>query len=98
MLIKIHKSYRDVVAICDKELLGKYFEENNLQLDVKESFYKGEQISEKQAIKIIQDLAKEDATFNLIGEKTINSALKAGIIQQQGIKKISQIPYALVLM
>jgi len=28
--VKIHKSYREVVAICDLDLLGKYFDEDTL--------------------------------------------------------------------
>lgn len=98
MQIKIHKSYRDVVAVCDSEILGKYFEEGTNQLDIKESFYKGDELSEKEALKRIKDMAKEDATFNLVGKKAIELALKASIIEEQGIKKISGIPYALVLM
>jgi len=34
MFVNVIKSYRDVVAICDKELIGKKFEEGNFQLDV----------------------------------------------------------------
>ena len=96
--IKIHKTYRDVIAICDAELLGKNFEEGNFQLNLKESFYKGENIDEKKAIQIIQNQSREDATFNIVGEKSISCALKAGITNKQGIKKIQGIPYSLVLM
>ena len=98
MLIKIHKSYRDIIAICDSDLIGKKFEQDKFQLDVKESFFNGEEISEEKAIELMSDFNKEDATFNIIGEKAINSAIKAGIISEQGIKKINNIPFALVLM
>ena len=98
MLIKIHKTYRDIVAICDKELLGKYFEEGNFQLDVKESFFAGKDISEKELLEIIKKESMEDATFNIIGEKSISCALKAGIILESGIKKIRGVPYAVVLL
>lgn len=98
ILIKIHKTYRDVIAICDAELLGKHFEEGDFQLNLKESFYKGENVDEKKAIQIIQNQSREDATFNIVGEKSVSCALKAGIINQKGIKKIQGIPYALVLM
>jgi hypothetical protein len=98
MKIKIHKSYRDIVAICDKDLLGKRFEQGNLQLDVKESFFNGKDVSEKEAMEIIFDMATEDATFNIIGHKSVKTALKAGLIQKQGIKTIQEIPFALVLM
>ena len=53
MFIRVIKSYRDVVALCDSELLGKKFEEGDFQLDIKESFYKGDEVSEEEASKII---------------------------------------------
>ena len=98
MFIKIHKSYRDVIAICDSELIGKKFEEDIFQLDVKENFYKGEEINEEKAIKIFQRMSKEDVTFNIVGNESVNAAIKAGIIEREEIKKIKGIPFALVLL
>lgn len=98
MYIRIIKSYRDVVAICDSELLGKKFEEGIFQLDVKEDFYRGEKVEEIKAIEIMKEMTKEDATFNIVGEKSINAAIKAGIILKTGIKKIQGIPFALILI
>jgi len=98
MLLKIHKTYRDVVAICDSNLIGKRFEEGKFQLDIKESFFKGEKVSEEQAIQIIKKMSIEDATFNIVGEKSVSTALKAGIISEDGIKKIQGVPFALVLI
>jgi len=97
MLIKIHKAYRDVVAICDSELLGKYFEEGRFQLHLKESFYKGEEVCEEELIQIIARLAKEDATFNIVGKKSVQAAIKAGLVSESETKKIQEIPFALVL-
>jgi hypothetical protein len=98
MFVKIIRSYRDIVAICDSDLIGKKFEDNKFQLDLKEEFFKGEEISEEKVIKIMQNMAKEDATFNIVGKKSVNTALKAGIILKEGIKKIQDIPFALVLL
>ena len=98
MFVNVIKSYRDVVAVCDKELIGKKFEEGKFQLDVKEDFFKGEEASEEKIIEVMQDMSMEDATFNIIGENSINTALKIGLISEDGIKKISGIPFALVLM
>ena len=98
MFLKIHKAYREIIALCDAELLGKRFEQDNFQLDVKESFYSGEKMSEKEIIPILQDYAKEDVTFNIVGKKSCQTALKAGIIMQQVIGKIDSIPFALVLV
>jgi len=98
MLVKIHESYRKIVAICDAELLGKKFEQGKLQLEVKKEFYGGEKKTEEDMIDIVNFLAAEDATFNIIGPKSINVALKTGIISKEGIIKIQGIPHALVLL
>lgn len=98
MLVKVIKSYREIIAICDSELIGKKFEEGKFQLDVKESFYNGKEMPEEETIGIIKLMSKEDATFNIVGEKSVNAALKAGIISEQGIKTIQGVPFALVLL
>jgi len=98
MLIKVIKSHRYVVAICDSNLLGKKFEEGNFQLDLKENFFDGKETDEKEAIEIINRMQIEDATFNIIGQESVNTALKAGIIRKEGIKRIQNIPFALVLL
>jgi hypothetical protein len=97
IFFKVHKSYREVVAFCDSDLIGKIFEEGKFQLNVKENFFKGEEMTEKEAVELMKDYSREDATFNIVGEKSINAALKSGIISKQGIKKINKIPFALVL-
>jgi len=102
MFINIIKSYRDVVAVCDSSILGKRFEEpfkgSIRQLDVKESFYKGEEVSEEKAMKMMKSMAAEDATFNIVGKESIEAAIKAGIISKESVGKIQGIPFALVLL
>ncbi|OGJ12952.1 hypothetical protein A3K62_00290 [Candidatus Pacearchaeota archaeon RBG_16_35_8] len=98
MFVRIIKSYRDVVAICDSELLGKKFEEGDFQLDVKEGFYKGDEMNNKQVSDIIRKMALEDATFNIVGEKSVALAINTGIITREGIKSIQGIPFAMVLI
>ena len=78
------KNYRDVVAICDSDLIEKTFEEGNFQLEVKESFFKGEETSKEELTKILNNLSQEDATFNIVGEESI--------------KRIQGVPFALVLL
>ena len=75
MFFKLHKSYRNVVAICDTELLGKTFEEGKSYLDIKESFYKGEELDKIEIKKRIDFYSKEDATFNIVGKESIKVAL-----------------------
>ncbi len=98
MFVNIIRSCRDVVAVCDNDLIGKFFDEGDLQLDVKEGFYKGEDVSRERAIEIMQDMSNEDATFNIVGEESVDAAIEAGIISEDGIKKIQGVPYSMVLI
>ena len=100
MFVKIHKSHnvRPVIAICDAELIGKKFIEGKRQLDIKESFYKGEQIDETKLMFIFKVQSASDASFNIIGKKSIALAIKAGIINESAIQKLKGIPFALVLL
>jgi len=98
MLIKVHKAYRDVVAVCDSDLIERRLEEGKKILHVRENFYKGEEKSEKELIELLVDLSKEDATFNIVGKNSVHCAVKAGIIKQEGVKTIQGVPVALVLL
>ena len=51
MFVNVIKSYRDVVAICDKRINRKKFEEGNFQLDVKENFFKGRELPQKKSLR-----------------------------------------------
>jgi hypothetical protein len=96
--IKIHNAYRTVIALCDSELIGKKFTDGNLQLDLKESFYNGEDIDETKVIKLLKDANADDATFNLAGKRAVDAGIKAGIVDKSGIIKIQGIPHALSLL
>lgn len=98
MFVNVIHSYREVVAICDENLIGQKFEEGKFQLDVKESFYKGEQKTPEETLKIIEAMTLEDATFNIVGEKSIALAIQAGIISEESIKRIKEIPFAMILL
>ncbi|VVB84023.1 Uncharacterised protein [uncultured archaeon] len=98
IIVRVIKSARYVVAVCDSELLGKKFEEGKFQLDVKESFFLGEEMNEEEAILVMNRMSREDATFYIAGKDSINAALKAGIIEKDSIKKIQNIPYTLILL
>ena len=108
MFVNIIKSYRDVIAICDAELLGKKFEQPSdsnpkiiQQLDVKENFYKGNSgklAAESEVMEIIQSFKREDATFNIVGKKSVGCALKSGLITEKSVSSVQGVPYALVLL
>jgi len=96
MIVKIHKTFdgRTILAICDSDLIGKKFEENDLQLDLTSNFYKGEEKSDEE----ILELFKTASIINLVGEKSVNLGIKARIIDKIHIIKIKNIPHAEALL
>lgn len=99
MHIKIHKSYRPVVSLCDSDIIGKKFETEKLQLDIRESFYKSESdISKEEVIKILIKQKAEDSTFNIVGPESIQTAIEAGIITEEHVGEIGGMKYALTLI
>ena len=98
MVIKIHRSYRTVVALCDAELIGKKFEEGKMQLDIRENFYKDKEVSKDEAIKLLRRQLNEDSTFNIVGKESIQSAIEAGLITKRSVHKIQNITFTLILI
>lgn len=96
ILIKVHENYRRVVAICDPELLGKKFVEGKVQLDLNDHFYNGEEMQIEKAGNLIKNLDKDSPSYNIVGEKSINLCIKNKIIDEDGVRKISGIPHAMV--
>ena len=81
---------RYVIAVCDRELIGKIIEDKKYRIVVSERFYKGEKMDEKQVVGIIKDAGN----VNLMGKKSIELGLKAGIIEKENIIKIKGVPHA----
>ena len=91
ILVKIHKTqFRDVVAVCDSDLIGKKFEQDDLQLNITERFYKGKPVDEDELVRILRDAE----ILNIVGKESISIALKAGVISKQNIITIAGIPHA----
>lgn len=97
MFLRIIKSYRDVVVVCDSDLIGKKFQEGETELDVKESFFKGGEKSEEEIVKILKDMLVEDATFNLVGKDSVNAGMKAEILTSENVREVQGVPFALIL-
>jgi len=96
--IKIHNSYREVVAVSDVSLIGKKLEEDIRQLHIKEHFFQGDVYDFEKAVDLLKKRSYEDATFNIVGPNAVKAALAAGIIDDSGVGTIEGVPFALVLL
>ena len=97
MHIKIHEAYRNIVALADSEIIGRTFEEGIKQIEVRPSFFEGEEKTKEEIIEILQNLDNEDATFNIVGNESVKTAIEAGIIEEHGVIRIDEVPVALGL-
>ena len=98
ILVKVHDSYRMVVAICDSDLIGKVFNEGEKRLDLSGEFYKGKVMSNDEVVLEIERTVAEDATFNIVGPKSVDLAIRIGLAKKSGVKEIDGVPFALLLL
>jgi len=91
MYLKIHRTEEHIlVAVCDKEILGKKISDGELEVEISERFYKGKIAARKEVLE-----ALESATVaNLFGEKAVACALESGFIDGQNVLRINGIPHA----
>jgi hypothetical protein len=85
-----HQNNEVILAACDEELLGKNFEDGDLQLQVHSSFYDGFQVDETKLVQYLQN----STIANLVGETVIQCALRAGLVSDDCIIRIKGIPHA----
>ncbi|MFH1521574.1 MAG: DUF424 family protein [archaeon] len=98
ILLKIHKSYRWVVAVCDKDVFGRKLVDGKRVLDLSGEFFNGEEMSDEEIASEIVRCNREDATFNFAGENSVRVAKALGIIKDECIVNIDGVPFALVLL
>jgi len=79
-----------LVAICDAELLGVKLVEKNIVLHVDERFYGGQLVPLSIAIRE----ASTATILNLVGENTVQAAIKAGLVHPQAVLRVAGVPHA----
>lgn len=91
MYLKIHKSGTGIiVAVCDKDVLGKKLKHGNVNVEISEGFYKGDIVSEEQVIEALT----HTKTANLFGERTIACAIKCGAVDPECVVVIDGVQHA----
>ncbi|MDP6845644.1 MAG: DUF424 family protein [Candidatus Nanoarchaeia archaeon] len=87
---KLHKTdFGTMIAICDKELLGKTLKNKDLDFFVNPRFYGEEEINEK-----VLELIVDVNDGNVVGNKIVGLLLKNKIIANDSIIKIGKIKHA----
>ncbi len=95
MYMKFHScDGSTILALCDREHLGKVFREGELRLDLKtySSFYKGELVTAEGARRALMDAD----SLNLVGKRSIALAAKLGLVSKAGVRTIGGVPHVQV--
>ena len=91
--VKITEYQKNLMLnICDAELLGKSISENELTMKISEIYYGHEIIEIDEAKKLLES----SNIINMVGKDTISLSLELGIGSENGIKKISGVPFLIV--
>ena len=78
--------------ICDSELIGKNISNKNCKVNISKNYYGEQIVNESEA----ENLLKNSAIINMVGNKTISLSLKLGIGTENGIKNIDGVPFLIV--
>lgn len=79
-----------IVAVCDKNIIGKKFMEGELVLKLEEGFYKGDEVCEEE----VKEALSCATIANIAGKKSIACAVECGCIDPDTIIFIEGIPHA----
>ncbi|MCK5473852.1 MAG: DUF424 family protein [Candidatus Aenigmarchaeota archaeon] len=81
-----------VVAVCDKDIAGQVFEENEFVLDIDKDFFCGGNITETELLEIL----KNAHSANICGNKVIEFLVEKNILEDEQVKTIAGVKYAMV--
>ena len=81
-----------MLNICDSHLLGKDIVQDDFTMSISKSYY-GEKIVDKEEA---ETLLKTSSIINMVGDETISLSIELGIGSENGVKKISGIPFLIV--
>jgi len=83
-----------VLAACDRDILGMYFEEGDLHIHVRKEFYFESFVSDQTFLNSI----KMATIVNLVGKHVVDLAIEHGFIDEDNVIWISGIPHAQMVM
>lgn len=83
---------KKMLNICDADLLGKKITQGDLTMNISESYYGDRFVEEEEA----ETLLKNSSIINMAGPETISLSVKLGVGSENGIKKVSGVPFLII--
>jgi len=87
---KVYKTPQaTVLAVCDRELLGREFREDPVVLRVSATYYGGDVCDEKTLVHLLRDAD----IISLVGEESISVAVREGLADWRYVKRVQGVPH-----
>ena len=95
MLLRIHRSAdnKEVVGICDRELIGKTLNEGSLSISITHAFFGDQPATEEEIIRVLE--CSDNIT--IFGERAVSLAIHHGSIEKEACKNVAGVPYAMII-
>jgi len=81
-----------LLAIADKDILGKTFSSGNINIEISKEFYHQEFCDEEK----LMELIKKATIINAMGKQIIEFLVKHKMIKRTNVKKPAGVPHAQV--
>ena len=92
--MKVHMSPDGaVVAICDRELMGRVLREGRLKLDIREGFYGDRLVTLPECLEMLGHCM----TANIVGNRIVSRCIEAGMVDEEMVIHIQDIAHAQML-
>ena len=82
-----------LLAVCDRDLLGKTLREGKIVFHIKNEFYNGRKATVEEAVGLINN----STIVNLVGKCCVEKAISEGYVHPEAVLKIEGIPHAQIV-
>jgi hypothetical protein len=82
-----------LLAVCDRDLLGRELRHGNVVFQIRETFYKGALVNLEEAI----GLVKQSTIVNMVGRRIVRKAIEEGLVHPDAVLKIQGVPHAQIV-
>ncbi len=81
-----------MLNICDAKLLGKKISQDEVKMNISESYYGEKLVDRDQAKSLLQN----SSIINMVGKNTVSLCIELGLGSESAIKTISDIPFLII--
>jgi hypothetical protein len=90
MIAKIHNHEgKMIIAICDSDIFGKKFEENDFILDLSSHFFKGKEATKEQ----LKPYLAKAYVVNAVGKEATEFLIDNKFASKKDLKFVQKIPH-----